>query len=81
MTKLEELARAIAVKRTLPGDEALAAVLWPQHVGDVLAVLEALKEPSEGMLDEAFGRGLCPQGVADLWQDMIQHIIDEHKGG
>lgn len=66
------------------GDEPLYVVTNPDAVAR--AVLEAIREPSEGMVEDGAFQIPCGQGVEegppnigdakDCWQAMIDHILE-----
>lgn len=88
---LERVARAIAWKREKfwighDDDDRIAIIdrKWPDYVDDARAAVEALREPSEGML-RAGAEGYGEASVADFEEDairmahtaMIDHILKE----
>lgn len=50
--------------------------LWQDYLPEVRAVLEAIREPSEGMAEEAFRNGACG-GHLDCWHAMIDAALKE----
>lgn len=78
MTPLERAARAIAASRIQFGTadavgRAMEDLAWQDHVGDVRAVLAAIREPGEAALDA----GYAESGAAlQAWQAMIDAIAE-----
>ena len=81
MTKLEQAARALCIKRYghlrgYKGREAL-------YRDEARAVIEAIREPSEGMVDAGYDllneRGCQPLtgDTDDVWQAMIDTLLSE----
>jgi hypothetical protein len=92
MTKLEEVARAIAwAMDGDPDNEVMDGVLyWQEFVGEVRAAIEALMEPSEAMyvayIENTENTGIVPaEGKAILaaaksdWQAMLKAAMEEDK--
>jgi hypothetical protein len=72
MEPLERAAKAIA-KRNYPGaSEADIEEMWGGYVDDARTVLEAIREPSEGML-EPFG--IHKARMKMNWKAMIDAIL------
>jgi hypothetical protein len=70
MTKLEQVARAIAKSEGLNED-------WTkQYLRHARAAVEALREPSEAMLD-AGNRQLDCANERQCWQAMLDAILSE----
>jgi hypothetical protein len=72
---IERAARALARRDSNgPGDESE----WPSYTNDVRAVLRAIREPSEGMV-EAYLRPkkMKFDGAVATWQAMIDAAMGE----
>ena len=85
MTDLERLARAACFANGTDPDEpigpARAGLRWQAYVSHVRAVLLALREPSEGMVD-AGGWGAANAAGYDVpvaFAAMIDHVLAEGK--
>lgn len=97
MTPLERAARALCTDRD-PGDTSggphpsgtwieKGEAWWTGYVDQARAVLEAIREPSEGMVKEGAYQIPCGQGVEegppnasdakDCWQAMIDAALSE----
>jgi hypothetical protein len=79
MTMLEKAARALAAdefgKTGSPDDEAeYVAVTWPLFVSSARAVLAAIREPDEAMLDAAYGDAIVGHGAA--FTAMLDTILE-----
>jgi len=83
MSPLERAARALAERND--------SAYWRGYVGDVQAVLEAIREPTEGMTGAAVYSdldiywGYCadgrPGGPEDVWRAMIDAALGEGQTG
>lgn len=82
MTPIERAARAIAEQRCEDPDEIYDPALsgkklarWRRYVPEVVAVIAAIREPSEGMVaavdEPAAGYG------EHIWSTMIDALLDE----
>jgi len=92
LTPLERAARALAHLHGRDPDEPVLLAgdrrLWQEFVPQARAVIEAIREPSEGMRDAAFKRevefrttmGNLDRGYCEgdgVWQVMIDELLAE----
>lgn len=85
MTMIERVARALCVERGQDPDYSPPDCTpnWLEHVSDARAAIEAMREPTDGMVDvcDEIDNGNC-EGIAvgstgrDVWHAMIRAALD-----
>jgi hypothetical protein len=75
MDIIERAARAIVTRNWPSLCEADVSEMWSCHVKDARAVLEALREPDEGMLKVAYLADENELTAYDSWQAMIDQAL------
>jgi hypothetical protein len=92
MTKLEEIARAIMRRRNANNprfdlEEWIEAEAMMRHGGDASAAVEAMREPTEVMVEAAYARQEktgCPVqaglNYSAIYETMIDSILSEGTG-
>jgi hypothetical protein len=71
---LERVARAICIANDSEPDapNGAAGLLWKLYAADALAAIEALREPTKGMLKEGAWVASSP---LECWQAMIDEAL------
>lgn len=72
MNMIEKVARAIALSNRAPDSDD-----WPVYVNDAKAAIEAMREPTEVMVEDGQDARLDGGGYYDVWRAMIDAALRE----
>lgn len=71
---VERVAKAIALANRAPDSDD-----WPVYVADARAAIEAMREPTDAMVDAGEGT-MCPHAGC-IFSDMIDAALNEQVSG
>lgn len=88
-TKVEQVARKLAESRFIhiggPDSTALGKPAWVYCVPDAMIAIEAMRDPTDAMIDASCFPGESPRLQADdlteMWNSMIQAAPNEQVSG